>query len=99
MLFAAAMAVFVSVAVQLIDSNDFWDQSICLYFWMIMALPFAAYWSMQQAAEIEEDVADRPTLPGVIITTNTQERSGLSDHEGSGMQKHEPERPEKGYIV
>jgi hypothetical protein len=66
---------------------------------MIMALPFAAYWSMQQAAEIEEDIADRPTLPGVIITTNTQERSGLSDHEGSRMQKHEPERPEKGYMV
>jgi hypothetical protein len=59
---------------------------------MIMALPFAAYWTMQQAAEIEEDVADRPTLPGVIITTNTQERSG-------GMQKHEPERPEKGYMM
>jgi putative peptidoglycan lipid II flippase len=98
-LFAAAMAVFVSVAVQSLDSNDFWDQSICLYFWMIMALPFAAYWSMQQAAEIEEDIADRPTLPGVIITTNTQERSGLSDHEGSRMQKHEPERPEKGYMV
>lgn len=43
-LFVVALAMLVNVVVQSLDLNDFWNQTIGLYFWIIAALPFAYYW-------------------------------------------------------
>ena len=44
-LYAVALAVLVCVLLQSLDSNDIWNQSIGIYFWIIMALPYALCWS------------------------------------------------------
>ncbi len=44
MLLAMALAIFFNVVVQSIESNDFWNPSVGIYFWILMALPFASYW-------------------------------------------------------
>jgi putative peptidoglycan lipid II flippase len=43
-LFATALAVCFSMWVQSIDSNQLWDQAFGIYFWIVVALPFARYW-------------------------------------------------------
>ena len=48
MVFAMALAVFVSVFVQSLESNDFWIQAVGIYAWIVMALPFALCWSAPQ---------------------------------------------------
>jgi O-antigen ligase len=47
-LFVMALVVLVNTVVQSLDQNDFWDQSIGIYFWIVMALPFALCWSATQ---------------------------------------------------
>jgi hypothetical protein len=47
-LFVMALVVLVNTVVQSLDQNDFWDQSIGIYFWIVMALPFALCWSETQ---------------------------------------------------
>ncbi len=42
--FSTALAAFVIIALQSIDSNDFWDQAISIYIWFALTLPFAVYW-------------------------------------------------------
>ncbi len=44
MLLAMEIAIFFNVAVQSFESNDFWNPAINIYFWIIMALPFALCW-------------------------------------------------------
>ena len=63
LLFAATLAVFVTVAVQSLDSSDFWDQAISMYIWFALALPFAVCWSSAKqavtpaiASQVEETV-------------------------------------------
>lgn len=65
LLFSVALAVLVSVVLQSIDSNDFWDPSIDIYIWIVLVLPFALYWNkqLQQAESTDEDYIDEPTEP------------------------------------
>ena len=57
--FSTALAVFVIIALQSIDSNDFWDQAISIYIWFALALPFALYWfPAQQLSEPDEEFFD-----------------------------------------
>ncbi len=66
MLFVMALAVFVNMLVQSFDTNDFWAQSIGIYFWIVMALPFALCWSMtKQSSRINKEALDEVTEPGV----------------------------------
>src|SRR3989440_2594065 len=83
LLFAAAMAVFVTMIIQSFYSEDLWNQSICLYFWVIMTLPFVLYWPVEQVAEIEDDVADIPTLPK-IPTAIGREQASIPTMSGVG---------------
>jgi murein biosynthesis integral membrane protein MurJ len=41
LLFVTVLAAFVSVFPQSLDSNNFWTQVFIIYFWIVMALPFA----------------------------------------------------------
>jgi O-antigen ligase len=59
MLFAAAIAVFVNLLLQSIESSDFWAQAIGIYFWIIMVLPFALCWSStKQPGEFSSESFD-----------------------------------------
>lgn len=70
-LYAASLAVLVNVFIQGFDSNDLWMQSIHLYFWVIMALPFVSYWPSARGGpayggEVEgEDTSMENTFPQV----------------------------------
>jgi len=57
LLFLTALAVLVSVCLQSIGAVDTFFLEIGLYFWIIMALPFAIYWSVpKQLTENSEEV-------------------------------------------
>jgi O-antigen ligase len=67
-LFAIALSVFASMVVQSIDSNEIWNQSVGLYFWIIMALPFANCWSTpEQLSSDEQDDLNAPTEPRMAV--------------------------------
>ena len=51
MLLAMEIAIFFNVAVQSFESNDFWNPAISIYFWIIMALPFALCWITPKQAD------------------------------------------------
>ena len=62
MLFVMALAVLVNMVVQSFDTNDFWAQSIGIYFWIIMALPFAVCWSTaKQSSRTNKETLDEVT--------------------------------------
>jgi putative peptidoglycan lipid II flippase len=50
-LLAMALAAVVSVVLQSVEANDFWIQAVGIYFWIIVALPFAQYWSHSDQPE------------------------------------------------
>ena len=65
-LFTMALAVFVNVILQSFDANDFWAQSIGIYFWIVMALPFALCWSTtKQSSRTNKEALDEETEPRV----------------------------------
>jgi len=66
MLFAVALAAFVSMTFQTLESTDFWIEAIAVSFWIFMALPFALCWSEpKQASETKEETLDEDTEPRV----------------------------------
>jgi O-antigen ligase len=66
MLFLMALVVFASMALQSFDANDLWAQSIGVYFWVVMALPFALCWSTtRQSSRTHKEVADEVMEPAV----------------------------------
>jgi O-antigen ligase len=69
-LFIVAIAVFVSVLVQSLDSNDFWDQAISIYIWFVMALPFALVWSLhkqQEQVKTDCEIFNAETIPHMEV--------------------------------
>ncbi len=57
--FSSALAVFVIIALQSLDSGDFWDQAISIYIWFALSLPFAVYWlPSEQPPKPDEDFLD-----------------------------------------
>ena len=77
-LFAAALAVFVNMLLQSLESRDFWSQANAIYFWIIMALPFALYWSTskQISRTSEESLAE--TAEVHMQTMQQEEREQLA---------------------
>ncbi len=68
MLFVMALAVLISMSVQAIESNEFWNQAIGIYFWIVMSLPFALCWSksQKQSSRTDRDFLDEEsTVPRV----------------------------------
>jgi O-antigen ligase len=61
-LFTVALATFINMFLQSFDANDLWAQTIGLYFWVIMALPFALCWLIpEQIHPDDAEIFDRPT--------------------------------------
>lgn len=59
-LYAAVLGILASVLVQSLESGDFWIQSIGIYFWIAMALPFALCWSQSKhLIESGEEIFDK----------------------------------------
>ncbi|HEY6286783.1 MAG TPA: lipid II flippase MurJ, partial [Ktedonobacteraceae bacterium] len=68
MLFAVVIAILVSVIVQSIETNDFWTQAFSIYFWVIIALPFAVCWSTpKQPSTVDEDSSNAVTEPRIKV--------------------------------
>jgi len=65
LMLAMALAVTVSAVVESIDSNNLWTQAISIYFWIIIALPFALCWSTaKESSETgKEFFDDEETVP------------------------------------
>src|SRR5207249_10312703 len=65
-LFAMALAVFVNVVLQSFDVSDFWGQDMSVYFWIVMALPFALCWSKtKQSLGTDKEALDEALEPGM----------------------------------
>ena len=63
-LFVVALAILVSVFLQLFEVDDLWTQAIGVYFWVIMALPFASCWGgSKKKMGADEDICDKLTEP------------------------------------
>jgi putative peptidoglycan lipid II flippase len=56
LLFVAALSMLVSVFLQSFEVDDLWNQAIDIYFWVIIAFPFALCWSRQ--ADVPDECMD-----------------------------------------
>lgn len=68
MLFAAALAVLTVMLFESFASNDFWIEDFSVYFWIIMALPFALCWQAPKQlpkTNGEESIGDEATEPSI----------------------------------
>ena len=55
-LYGAALAAFINMLAQCFDSTDLWSQNIEIYFWVIVALPFAlCWWNDQKLHEVNQE--------------------------------------------
>ena len=75
MLFATALATFLSMIVQSYASSDIWISAIGIYFWIIMALPFVHLWLPQQPTATETeiyaaDISETETRKEVAVRGN-----------------------------
>lgn len=79
-LFVVALAILVSVILQLFEVDDLWTQAIGVYFWIIMALPFAYYWEVSgEKKAVDDDICDIPTeLRLVAIPRTSREPTYIS---------------------
>ena len=61
-LFGVALAVTVSVVLQLLEQDDLWSRAIGVYFWIIMALPFSRCWDSREELSNEalEEISEKP---------------------------------------
>ncbi len=65
-LFVMALIVLVNMVLQSFDANDFWAQSIDIYFWIVIALPFAVCWSTtKQSSRTNKEALDEVREPRV----------------------------------
>ncbi len=65
-LFVTVFAILVSVLMQSIQNSDFWYQTIGIYFWAIMALPFALCWlPPKHIPDSYEAIVDKETQPNL----------------------------------
>ena len=77
-LFVMALVAFVNMLMQSFDANDFWAQAIGIYFWIIMALPFALCWSAsKQSFEASREDFDEVVEPQMERAISNTEASSL----------------------
>jgi O-antigen ligase len=84
LLFIVALTILVSVLLQSLEVDDFLTQTIGIYFWIIVALPFALCWSRpHKESDASGDISDRPTEPRMeTIPQATRERIFTSSFTG-----------------
>jgi len=69
-LFAVALAVSVSMLIQDLEASEIWNQSVGIYFWIVMTLPFALCWSKtqkQQSKTDQEILDEESTEPRMVV--------------------------------
>lgn len=100
MLFATALAVFLSMFLQSFESTDIWIASVGIYFWLIMTLPFVYHWlpqlpqtpPSQQPPAMENDIADEmtgPELVAVLPTRNWYDKEYDPEYDQQLKQQHD----------
>ena len=79
LMLAMALAVTVSAVVESIDSNNLWTQAISIYFWIIIALPFALCWSTpKEPPETDKEFFDDEETVPRMETIRRKEQEQLS---------------------
>jgi O-antigen ligase len=74
MLLGMAVAIFFNVIVQSFESNDFWNPSIGIYFWIIMSLPFALCWiTLKRPSATDEESNEKESI-SALEAIQPQER-------------------------
>lgn len=74
MLFVIALAVFINVFMQSLDSSDLWIEDFSIYFWIIMSFPFAFYRDVPEPL----DRTDQETLSvHEVLRSSVQTRSSV----------------------
>jgi len=85
LLFVVALSILVSVLFQSIEADDFWTQAIGLYFWIIMALPFAVCWSLpKQSTLTGQEIFDKETEPQMVAIQQAEREHAVLP----GMRRH-----------
>ncbi|GCE17400.1 hypothetical protein KDK_12000 [Dictyobacter kobayashii] len=61
LLLAIAFGTLVSIVIQGYESNDIWNQGVGIYFFILMALPFARYWDNEKPSSttLESEVQEQ----------------------------------------
>jgi len=78
LLFVMALVVLVNTVLQSFDVDDFWAQSIGLYFWIVMALPFALCWStMKQSSKTNKEALGEGVEPGMEAVEQVRQEQEL----------------------
>jgi O-antigen ligase len=67
LILAMALAAFINIFVQSLEVTVMWSQPIGVYVWMIMALPFVAYWGIPKGSADRKEAHDT-TMPGQTET-------------------------------
>jgi murein biosynthesis integral membrane protein MurJ len=84
MLFVVALAILVSVVLQLLEQDDFWVRAIGIYFWVIIALPFSRCWdSVEKASDDDDDIGDRITDTRIEVPWWLRKRDPIPTSQGT----------------
>jgi putative peptidoglycan lipid II flippase len=63
LLLAAVLAAYINIFLQSLEVTVVWSQPVGVYVWMIMALPFALYWTKPQTPEPGSDEREGALSP------------------------------------
>src|SRR5262249_7826958 len=87
-LLAAVLAGLVSTILQSVEQDDFWEQAIGVYFWIIVALPFAMYWTrlppLRESKGLAPGESARPQVANTShLASRTHEHQEVTAHRSS----------------
>jgi O-antigen ligase len=75
LLLAAVLAAYINIFLQSLEVTVVWSQPVGVYVWMIMALPFALYWTRPPAPEAGSDEREGTLSPAETPARTKQEQA------------------------
>ncbi len=72
LLIAIVLGCYASVVLQGYESNDIWNQSVGIYFFMFMAIPFAIYWDKKEKSVVDGAKIDEIETQEVGVISDTE---------------------------
>jgi putative peptidoglycan lipid II flippase len=79
-LFAVALAVSVSMLIQDLEASEIWNQSVGIYFWIVMTLPFALCWSktQKQQSKTDKEILDEESTEPRMVALQPETQRQVS---------------------
>ena len=72
LLIAVVLGCYASVVLQCYESNDIWNQSVGIYFFMFMAIPFALCWDKKKTSIADDTKIDEIETQEVGVISDTE---------------------------